>query len=97
MKSSYVYILTNKWNTTLYVGITNDLIKRIYQHKNKAINGFTAKYNVNKLVYFELFESIEDTIKREKQIKAGSRTKKLALIQGSNPNFKDLYIDLVKV
>lgn len=88
---SYVYILTNVTNRVLYVGITSDLVKRIYQHKQKLVKGFAAKYNVDKLVYYEVFEDINEAIKREKQIKAGSREKKLQLIEKSNPLFEDLY------
>jgi len=76
MKNGYVYIVTNKNNTVLYTGVTSDLIKRIDQHKNKAVKGFTAKYNCNKLVYFEVGNDIEGCIEREKQIKAGYRQKK---------------------
>jgi len=72
----YVYIMTNKYNTILYTGITNDLKRRVYEHKEKLIRGFTKKYNVIKLVYYEVFEDPENAILREKQIKAGSRKKK---------------------
>lgn len=95
MKRYFVYILTNKINTVLYVGITNDLIRRIYEHKNELVKGFTKKYNVNKLVYFEEFSDPENAILREKQIKAGSRKKKLDLIMKNNPKFKDLYTDIL--
>jgi len=90
-KRGFVYILTNKTNTVLYTGVTSDLKKRVYEHKEKLVEGFTAKYNVNKLVYFEIFNSIEDAITREKQIKAGSRAKKLELIEKMNPGFRDLW------
>ena len=76
MNQYYVYILSNKTDSTIYVGVTNDLIRRIYEHKNKLIDGFTKRYNVDKLVYFEVFDSIEEAIKREKQLKAGSRQKR---------------------
>ncbi len=89
--SGYVYILTNKNNSVLYTGVTSNLVKRIWQHKNKVIKGFTYKYNVNKLVFYEVYESISEAISREKQIKAGSRKKKLTLIVKVNPEFKDLY------
>ena len=79
---------------TLYIGITSDLHKRVWQHKNKVVKGFTEKYNVNKLVYYEQFDSIEEAIKREKQIKAGSREKKLKLIDSLNPGFENLYDSL---
>jgi len=86
----FVYILTNKRNTVLYTGVTNDLFRRINEHKAKQIKGFTKKYNADKLVYYEVFESIEQAILREKQIKAGSRKKKTDLIQRDNPEFNDL-------
>ncbi len=78
----------------IYTGVTSNLQKRIFEHKQKLIDGFTKKYNLNKLVYFEMFDDIKDAILREKKIKAGSRKKKLDLIQKSNPNFKDLYEEL---
>ncbi|MBI3313174.1 MAG: GIY-YIG nuclease family protein [Candidatus Omnitrophica bacterium] len=90
-KNGFVYILTNKVNTVLYTGVTSNLKKRIYEHKNKFVDGFSKQYNLNKLVYYEMFESILDAITREKQIKAGSRKKKLDLIIRNNPNFEDLY------
>ena len=89
-RTFYVYILTNDRNTVLYTGVTNNLERRVNQHKSKAIKGFTAKYNVHKLVYYEKFESIFDAIDREKQIKGGSREKKEKLITKSNPEYKDL-------
>lgn len=82
-------------NTVLYVGVTDNLIKRIYQHKNKLVDGFTSKYNINKLVYYEIFEDIEEAIKREKQLKGGSREKKLELIKSKNPEFHDLYNEII--
>ena len=91
MKQGYIYLLANKRNTVIYTGVTSDLIKRIYQHKEKVINGFTKKYNVNKLLYYEIFDNIEDAITREKQIKAGSRSKKVMLIKSMNPKWEDLY------
>ena len=86
-----VYILTNQGNSTLYTGVTSDLIKRLYQHRN-AVNkrSFTSKYAVTKLVYYEVFLNIEDAIAREKQIKGGSRLKKENLILSKNPNWYDL-------
>lgn len=90
----YVYILTNKSNKVLYMGITNDLIRRVYEHKNKLEKqSFTAKYNVNKLVYYETTESVESAILREKQIKAGSRQKKIDLINAFNPAWKEIVFD----
>ena len=93
--TGYVYILFNKRNGTLYTGVTSDLVKRIYEHKSKAVDGFTKKYGVDKLGYFEVFDEIEEAIKREKAIKGGSRTKKLNLIESVNPDWKDLYNDIV--
>jgi putative endonuclease len=90
-KKTYVYILFNKQNGTLYVGVTSDLAKRVYEHKNKFVPGFTEKYGVDKLGYYEAFDSITDAIAREKQIKAGSRRSKLLLIERENPTWKDLY------
>lgn len=90
-KQGYVYILTNKHNTVLYTGVTSDLKKRAYEHREKLIAGFTKKYNVSKLVYYEVFEDIEEAILREKQIKGGPRKKKLDLICATNDEFKDLY------
>lgn len=90
-KQYYVYIITNKINTVLYTGITRDLKKRIWEHKEKTIKGFTRKYNIGKLVYWEIFNDPENAILREKQIKAGSRNKKIELIKGINPEWKDLY------
>ncbi|MEK7464843.1 MAG: GIY-YIG nuclease family protein, partial [Patescibacteria group bacterium] len=79
-KDGYVYIMTNRRNTVLYTGVTSDLPRRVSEHKQKLVEGFTKKYNITKLVYYEAFGSIVDAIRREKQIKAGSRKKKLALI-----------------
>ncbi len=86
----YVYILTNFSNEVLYIGITNNLERRIDEHKNKQIEGFTSKYNVNKLVYFEIFNHANDAIIREKQLKKWARAKKVALIKTVNSEFKDL-------
>ncbi|MEA1981783.1 MAG: GIY-YIG nuclease family protein [candidate division Zixibacteria bacterium] len=90
-KRGFVYILTNKSNKVLYTGVTSDLIKRIYSHKNKSDSKFTPKYKTTKLVYYEIFDDIYHAIQREKQIKAGSRDKKLKLIENFNPNWIDLY------
>ena len=89
-----VYLLTNRPHGTLYTGVTSDLAGRIWQHKNKLTRGFTAKYNLTKLVYFELFDEMYDAISREKQIKAGSRKAKLKLIRRTNPEWRDLYLDI---
>ncbi len=93
-KQSFVYILTNRVSTVLYTGVTNDLKRRVFEHKKKIIKGFTSKYNVTKLIYYEIFNSIITAIEREKQIKAGSRADKLALINRFNPEWKELY-DLI--
>jgi len=90
-KQYYIYIMTNKLNTVLYTGVTSDLLRRVYEHKSKQIEGFTMKYNVDKLVYYEVFDEINDAIEREKQIKAGTRQKKIDLIVSMNPAWKDLY------
>jgi putative endonuclease len=86
-----VYIMTNKRNTVFYTGVTSDLKKRVYEHKEKIIKGFTKKYNINKLVYYEVFEDPLTAIAREKQIKGGSRQKKVHLVAGINPLWDDLY------
>ena len=91
----YIYIITNQYNTVLYTGVTNNLIRRIYEHKEKIIAGFTKKYNVNKLVYYEIFTDINSAIAREKQIKAGSRQKKIDLVNSMNPQWCDLYDGLL--
>ncbi len=93
MNNYYVYILTNKTNTTLYIGMTNDLKRRLYEHKNKLIPGFTEKYNVNKLVYFEQTTDVKSAIQREKNLKKWNREWKLELIKKTNPAFKDLSLD----
>ena len=90
MKRAYVYILSNKRNGTLYVGVTSNLVKRIFEHKENVVNGFSAKYNLDLLVYSEEWWNIEEAIQREKQLKAGNRKKKLSLIQSINPDWKDL-------
>ena len=91
MKNYFVYILTNANDTVLYTGMTNSLMRRVWEHKAKLIDGFTKKYDIDKLVYFEAFSSPSDAIKREKQIKSGSRNKKIELINKFNPKWKDLY------
>ena len=95
-KQYYIYIATNITNTVLYIGVTNDLIRRMYEHKHKLAAGFTSKYNITKLVYYEVFDDIDEAIKREKQLKGGSRQKKLDLITKVNPMFKDLYEGIIK-
>jgi len=93
-KQYYVYIMTNKNNKVLYTGITNDLKRRVYEHKEKYVAGFTTKYNVSKLVYYEIFEDPENAILREKKIKAGSRQKKIDLINGMNKVWNDLFEEI---
>ena len=89
-----VYIMTNSHHTVLHTGVTNDLRRRVWEHKNRTGGLFTKKYNIDKLVYFEAGDNIEQAIFREKQIKAGSRKKKIDLINGFNPEWKDLYEEL---
>ncbi len=91
---SYVYLLTNKHNNVLYTGVTTDLIRRIYQHKAKLVKGFTSKYNVDRLVYYEACTNIVDAIRREKQLKGWTRKRKDALINTLNPKWDDLYQSL---
>lgn len=96
LKSYYVYILASKRNGTLYVGVTDDLIKRVWQHKNDLLEGFTKKYQVHNLVYFEDTNDIESAIKREKILKRWKRQWKLKLIEEKNPDWKDLYNDIIQ-
>ena len=91
----YVYIMTNAHNTVIYTGVTNDLPRRAYAHRNGCGGIFTRKYNICKLVYYELTESIESAIAREKQIKGGSRQKKIDLVNRLNPGWKDLYEEIL--
>ncbi len=91
MKQYYTYIMTNKRNGTLYTGVTSHLIKRVWQHKSKIVKGFTAKYELNKLVYYEVHLDVYEAIKREKNIQAWKRAWKLRLIEEMNPNWDDLY------
>lgn len=95
MKNSYIYILTNEYNTVLYVGVTSDIIKRIYEHKNKSVDGFSKTYNLNKLVYYEIYEDITIAIEREKYLKGKVRKYKTDLIDKFNPKWKDLYNDIL--
>ena len=90
MKTGYVYILTNKYDRVLYTGVTNNLSRRVNEHKQKIVKGFTSKYNLGKLVYFEEFPNIMDAIAAEKKIKGWLRTKKIKLIESVNPTWKDL-------
>jgi putative endonuclease len=93
MKTYYVYILTSKYNGTLYVGVTNDLERRVYEHKNKIVEGFTKQYNVNILVYYEETEDIVSAITREKVLKKFSRQKKINLIESMNEDWRDLSLE----
>ncbi|BFD46450.1 MAG: GIY-YIG nuclease family protein [Rickettsia endosymbiont of Sergentomyia squamirostris] len=95
MKQPTVYIMTNKKNGTLYVGITSNLVKRVYEHKNSMIKGFTSRYNCILLVFYEILDTMNAAIVREKQIKAGSRAKKLQLIEIMNLGWHDLYENIV--
>ncbi len=90
MKKSFVYFMTNNNNTVIYIGVTSDLLKRVYQHKTKSYKGFTDKYNCDKLVYFEEFNDINLAISREKQLKSGNRQRKIDLIESDNPEWDDL-------
>jgi putative endonuclease len=91
MRFYYVYILTNVTNHVLYTGVTGDLYQRVEDHRLENHKGFTSRYHVHKLVYYEVFDDIGDAIFREKQIKAGPRNKKICLIQSMNPEWKDLF------
>ena len=90
-----IYIMTNAHNTVLYTGVTNSLARRVYEHKNGVGGIFTKKYNIQKLVYYEVGEDITAVIAREKQIKGGSRKKKIELINSKNPEWKDLYEEIL--
>jgi len=91
MKQPAVYIMANKPNGTIYVGVTSDLVKRSYLHRNSLVDGFSKKYSCKSLVFFEIHETMESAILREKQLKAGSRQKKIAFIEVGNPSWIDLY------
>ena len=95
MKNPHVYILANGRNGTLYVGVTSQLVTRVWQHKNHVVKGFTSQYNVSQLVWFEAHATMESAILREKQIKSGSRARKLMLIESFNPGWLDLYDDIL--
>lgn len=94
-KRGYVYIITNITNRVLYAGVTSDLVKRVYEHRSKMVDGFTKKYNVYKLVYYEVFEDLINAIMREKQIKGWKRNKKITLIEILNPKWEDQYKSIV--
>jgi putative endonuclease len=89
----YVYILTNKGNNVFYIGMTNDLGRRLFEHKEGLIDGFTKKYRVNKLIYYEIYKYVDQAISREKQLKGWRREKKLNLIKQVNPNFEELPVE----
>jgi putative endonuclease len=93
-KQYYIYIMTNQHGTVLYTGITNDLRRRVYEHREGRGGRFTSRYNVSKLVYYEVAEDVRAAIAREKQIKGGPRRKKIDLVNGMNPEWKDLYDEL---
>ena len=88
----FIYILANKRNGTLYIGMTNNLVKRVYEHKQKLVEGFTKKYFVDKLIYFEVYKFVDDAILREKRLKKWNRAWKIKLIEDKNPNWDDLYL-----
>ena len=94
-KQPAVYILTNKNNNVVYTGVTSDLVKRVWQHREKLMEGFTKRYNCTKLIYFEMHSDMEAAILREKQIKAGSRKKKDQLVDVFNPEWRDLYDEIL--
>ena len=96
MYNYYIYILASRKNGALYIGITNNLLKRVYEHKNKTFDGFTKKYDIDKLVYYECYDNIEYAITREKQMKKWNRKWKIELIEKDNKEWRDLYEDLVK-
>lgn len=95
MKTYYVYIMASHRNGTLYLGVTNDLIRRVYEHKYNLADGFTKKYNVHQLVYYEETPDVVNAIQREKQLKKWNRKWKLALIEKNNPNWEDLYKEII--
>ncbi len=95
MKQPCVYIMASKRNGTLYTGVTSNLVQRVWQHKEGRVEGFSKKYGCKLLVWYEPHSTMQSAIEREKQIKAGSRKKKMALIEGNNPNWRDLYEELL--
>ena len=96
MKTYFVYILASRENGTLYIGITSNLIKRVWEHKNYVVRGFTDKYNVTLLVYYEQFTDVNEAIAREKRLKSWNRDWKIKLIESKNPKWKDLYEEIIK-
>jgi putative endonuclease len=95
-KQYYVYILASRKNGTLYIGITSSLVKRVWEHKEKLVKSFTSKYNIDRLVYYEIFDDPENAIKREKRLKEYKRQWKIDLIEKNNPEWKDLYEEIVQ-
>jgi len=95
MNQYYVYILASKKNGTLYVGVTNNLVKRCYEHKQDLVEGFTKRYQVHTLVYYEIHSDVREAIKREKQIKKWNRSWKIRLIEEKNPQWRELYNDIL--
>ena len=93
-KQYYVYILTNATNVVLYIGVTSDLIRRVYEHKNNFVKGFTQRYNIHKLVYYEVFSDPENAITREKKLKGSSGARKNRLVESMNPRWNDLYEEI---
>ncbi|MDA0176007.1 MULTISPECIES: GIY-YIG nuclease family protein [Mesoflavibacter] len=89
----YLYIISNKHNSTLYIGVTNDLERRMFEHKNKLVEGFSSKYGLDKLIYFEIYQYVNDAIKREKNMKKWKRQWKINLVEKDNPNWEDLSKD----
>jgi putative endonuclease len=92
----FTYILTNRHHSVLYVGVTNDLVRRVHEHRTKIASTFTTRFNVDKLVYFEETSDVQAAIAREKQIKAGSREKKVSLVNAMNPDWRDLFDELIR-
>jgi len=95
MRQYYVYILASKRNGTLYIGVTNNLLRRVWEHKNCLVEGFTKKYHVHKLVYFEIYRDIYGAITREKRMKKWNRQWKIDLIEKANPQWRDLFLDVI--
>ncbi|MDZ7623823.1 MAG: GIY-YIG nuclease family protein [Ignavibacteriaceae bacterium] len=96
MKQYFLYIMASKKNGTLYIGVTNNLVRRVYEHKEGLVEGFTKKYNVKILVYYEVFKDVYEAIKREKAMKKWLRKWKIELIEKTNPDWKDLYAEIIK-
>lgn len=95
MKQPCVYIMANFRNGTIYTGVTSNLVKRVYEHKSNVVEGFTKRHGCHTLVFYEVHENMESAILKEKQIKAGSRKKKVQLIENQNPNWRDLYVSII--